>query len=115
MTKSIFTPDAFLLQNKQQIEDFLAVNPEFYIVLGQCIADKIFLEQFCELTNLELPKKLTPIEKMIDEVTGHTPDNDEFCLVFIGFVHFIVWQTLSQNAREEIKRIYAEKMATLNE
>lgn len=110
MPKSLFSPEAFLLQNKQQIADFIAVNPEFLIVLNHCINDELLLKEFSKLTKIEIPKKLSPIEKMIDEATGHNPDHDEFCLIFIGFIHLVVWQTMTTDARKEVKEVYRRKM-----
>ena len=68
-------------------------NPRFMAVLDKCLDEKELIEEFERLYGVKRPpERLTPIERMVDDVTGfHTSQWATFFEAFIPFVYDCVW------------------------
>lgn len=73
----------------------LISNPRFAVVLDRCLEEEELIVQFERLSGVKRPpQRRTPIERMVDDVTGYRDDQwSKFFAEFIPFVYRCVWLT----------------------
>lgn len=80
--------------NKKQLAILEAeFNPSFRTVLERCLTDDELIREFERLWKVNRPRTpRTPIEAMVDEVTGFRKSQwDGFLREFIPFVYEYIW------------------------
>ena len=55
-----------------------------------CARDKDFVAEYCRLSGLKDPTRLTPLEQAIDRAAGYNAA-DDFCRRFVETVYEIIW------------------------
>lgn len=81
----------------------IATQPLFLEVLDKCLHEEELLSNFERIFGINRPPEhLTPIEMMIDKVTGIRDEQwSEFFTAFIPFVHRCVWLTWEGRFQEK--------------
>ncbi|ENF7816108.1 hypothetical protein ABR157_001869 [Enterobacter soli] len=81
----------------------MLMNHRFMAVLDKCLEEEELILQFERLYGVNRPpKRLSPIEMMVDKATGFADEQwERFFESFIPFVYEIIWLRWTERDKED--------------